>query len=109
MKNKRRRRSMNGYYNTPPWWGYPPMYPGFPPMNTPPSDGMTLKKMIREWRAWEKFNKQRMEEEKKKKDEKKPQGPQLKAWEVFIIMTALSPVIGPVLSRLKDMLLAHLQ
>jgi len=85
------------------------MYPPFPPATPASGDNMSIKKLIREWRAWEKFNKQRQEEDKKKKEEKKPPGPQLKSWEVFVLMTALSPIIGPMVNALKDYVVQHLQ
>lgn len=99
---------MNGYFNVPPWWGYPPMFPPYP-SNTPP-EGTSIKKMIREWKAWEKFNKERQEEDKKKKDEKnKSKPPSMDGFYVFLFMTAASPIVGPIITALKDFIVSHLQ
>ena len=98
---------MYGYCNMPPWWGMPPMNYPYPPQGPPTKS--SIKEMIREWKAWDRFNKQREEDKKKKDNDKKPKGPNIDAFYVFIFMTAASPVVGSIVTALKDFIVAHLQ
>ena len=92
------------YPNTPPWPGYWPPYPTFVPPNGGCNDRNSIKERIKEMKAWAKFMKADEEEKKKKASKPPPGGPS--SFEVFAIMSLLSPIIGPIyLYAVKQLLM----